>query len=79
MGSDIGEMNVKCHVDSFDFTSHCNREHMLDYLVKIAPRNLVLVHGDPLSLEWFQTQLAQRLPHSKLIIPPSGETVELTP
>jgi Cft2 family RNA processing exonuclease len=77
LGHEVGQMEVKCKIDSFDFTSHCNREHMLDYLVKVAPRNLVLVHGEAAGLNWFQDQLSQRLPDSHLILPPSVETVDL--
>ncbi len=77
--ADLGEgpREVRCRVDSFDFTSHCNREHMLDYVVKVAPPTVLLVHGEPVSLEWFRTQLMEKLPHSKIIIPPSGEKLTL--
>lgn len=78
MGREIGAVDIKCEIGTFDFTSHCNREHMLDYLVRLAPKNLVLVHGEPSSLDWFKAQLSEKLPHSRVIIPPPGETVELT-
>lgn len=77
MGGDVGEIDLRCHVDSFDFTSHCNREHMLDYVVRIRPPNIFLVHGDRSSLEWFHRELQQRLPDSKIMIPPSGQTLDL--
>lgn len=75
-GDDVGEVDVLCQVSSFDFTSHCNREHMLDYVVKIAPPNVLLVHGELTSLEWFKEQLREKLPQTKVFIPPSGETLE---
>ncbi len=77
MGSDFGEIDIRCRVDSFDFTSHCNREHMRDYVVRIRPRNVLLVHGDLPSLEWFQQELRECLPESNIMIPPSGQTLDL--
>jgi len=77
MGGDAGEMEIRCQVESFEFTSHCSREHMLEYVTRIRPRNVVLVHGEPSSLNWFQKELTQQMPESKIIIPPSGETINL--
>ncbi len=76
-GGDLGEIDVKCRIDSFDFTSHCNREHMLDYVLKVRPPTIVLVHGESASLGWFQQELSAKLPQSRIIIPPSGETINL--
>ena len=76
-GEDIGEVEVRCRLDSFDLTSHCNREHMLDYVTRVRPRNVILVHGELESLQWFQEQLRSKLPHSKVIVPPSGEAIDL--
>lgn len=76
LGADVGEIDVRCHVDSFDFTSHCSRETMFSYVVRLRPPNIVLVHGDPASLEWFRQELTRELPDSKIIIPPSGEPID---
>lgn len=76
-GGDVGEIDIGCRVESFDLTSHCNREHMADYVARLSPRNVLLVHGDSSSLAWFQQELKSRLPNSRIIIPPSGETLRL--
>lgn len=76
-GDDAGEMDIQCQVDSFDFTSHCNREHMIECALRLRPRNIVLVHGDPPSLEWYRHELHTRLPGANILIPPSGETIEV--
>lgn len=77
LGGDVGEVDLKCRVDRFNFSSHCERDDMIDYVLKIRPRNVLLTHGETASLEWFRNELSQRLPDSKIIIPPSGETIEL--
>jgi len=77
MGTGVREIDIRCRVQSFDFTSHCTREHMLDYVLRVRPPQVVLVHGELASLEWFQRELGQRMPESKVIIPPSGETLTL--
>ncbi len=76
LGGDVGEIEVQCQVNSFDLTSHCNREHMLDYVVRIQPPHILLVHGEVSSLSWFQQELARLLPNSKVTIPPSGQTLD---
>ncbi|MBI4027306.1 MAG: MBL fold metallo-hydrolase [Verrucomicrobia bacterium] len=77
MGGEAGEMDIRCRVESFDFTSHCNRERMIDYVSHARPRRVLLVHGETASLEWFQQELREKLPESSILIPPSGETLNL--
>lgn len=77
MGGDVGEIEIRCRVDSFDFTSHCSRESMIEYVVRNRPRKVLLVHGELPSLEWFQRELNQRIPETAVVIPPSGETLDL--
>ncbi len=77
LGGDAGEVDLKCRVDNFNFSSHCERNDMMEYVCKVRPRNVLLVHGEAASLEWFRNELSQKLPESKIIIPPSGETIEL--
>ncbi|MDD2709742.1 MAG: MBL fold metallo-hydrolase [Verrucomicrobiae bacterium] len=78
LGGDVGEVEVRSRVESFDFTSHCNREHMLDCVLRLRPRNVLLVHGDPAGIEWYRQQLAVLLPEARVIVPPSGQTVDLS-
>ncbi|MCC7519578.1 MAG: MBL fold metallo-hydrolase [Verrucomicrobiae bacterium] len=77
LGGDAGIADIRCRIESFDFTSHCNREHMADYVVRIAPPRVLLVHGDTPALEWMQRELQRRLPASRVLIPPVGEGFDL--
>jgi len=68
---------LKCSVDRFDFSGHATREAICDYLVKVKPKNIILVHGDENALNWFRKELAVILPKSKVIVPPSGQKLTL--
>ena len=72
-----GAQPVRCFVDHFDFTAHAQREDLLKYILDVQPRVCVLVHGDPPALAWFQQELAVRAPGMKVVLPPSGEGIEL--
>lgn len=76
-GGEVGMMDLQCRVDSFDLTSHCNREHMLDYVMRVRPHQVLLVHGETNSLQWFEQEIKKQIPDCKVTIPPSGETIEL--
>lgn len=60
---------LNCSVEVFDFSSHSTRDAILDYILKVAPQQIFLVHGDQPATEWFQQQLASKLPKTDCIIP----------
>lgn len=67
----------KCRVDSFDFSGHAPREALVDYAVKLNPRQVVLVHGDPDAVEWMHDTLSEKMPNSNIIAPVPGERYTL--
>ncbi|MFT5468162.1 MAG: Cft2 family RNA processing exonuclease [Verrucomicrobiales bacterium] len=69
---------LRCNVEKFDFSGHSPRDSILDYLCKVRPKNILLVHGDRDALEWFEAKLNQHLPDSRVIIPVPGERIELS-
>jgi len=72
-----GEQQVNSRVEHFDLTSHAHREDILEYILRVNPRVCVLVHGDPLALEWFKGQLNTLRPEMQIVIPPPGQAIEL--
>jgi Cft2 family RNA processing exonuclease len=68
---------VLCTREEFDFSGHAPRELLIEYIVKTKPRTVVLVHGDPPSLEWFRNAIATALPASQVIIPEPDREYEL--
>ncbi len=71
------KQKIEAHIQEFAFSAHASRESLRKYVRKVAPRNVMLVHGDPPAVEWFQKTIKADLPESKVIIPPPGQLVEL--
>jgi Cft2 family RNA processing exonuclease len=72
-----GELVRRCEVQDFDLTAHANREELLAFVGQVAPRVVVLGHGDPESRHWFQSHIKERHPQIRVLQPEPGETVEL--
>ena len=67
----------RCQIEQFQFSAHASRESILDYIKKIAPRKVLLVHGDPRAVEWMRAAAAAALPECEVIIPAPGVEMEL--
>ena len=62
-------------VDSFDFSGHAPREDLVDYAVKLNPKRILLVHGDPDAIEWMEATLKEQMPKgTEIIAPQPGKT-----
>lgn len=52
---------VQCEVDKFDFSGHSDRRALQEYIRAVAPKKLVIQHGDPESVEalgkWAEEEL----------------------
>jgi len=68
---------VRCTREEFDFSGHAPRELLMEYIVKTKPKKVVLVHGDPPSLDWFRKAIAAALPDSQVIVPEPDREYEL--
>jgi hypothetical protein len=44
---------------------------------QLAPKKIVLVHGDVPAVEWTRAQLTVELPGSEVIVPTPGVEIEL--
>jgi Cft2 family RNA processing exonuclease len=68
---------LRCGLDQFQFSAHASRESLLEYIRKIAPKKVVLVHGDVAAVEWLRAAAEAALPGSEIIVPPPGVELEL--
>ncbi|MGI8890558.1 MAG: MBL fold metallo-hydrolase [Chthoniobacterales bacterium] len=68
---------LRCQLEEFQFSAHASRETLLAYIVKVAPKKVVLVHGDLPAVEWMRAAVAAALPESEGIVPPPGVEIEL--
>lgn len=69
---------LNCRLECFDFSGHAPRTALLDYAQRLAPRHIVLVHGDAEALEQMRSMLQQRLPHTQITLPQPGEPCRLS-
>jgi len=72
-----GTVTRVCEVAQFDLTAHANREDLLEFVEAVAPRTVVLGHGDPAARAWFEAALRERRPRLRLLVPGPGETAEV--
>jgi len=68
---------VRCNIEQFQFSAHATREALVEFAKKLAPRKIVLVHGDPPAVEWIRTRIRAELPEAEVIVPTPGVEIEL--
>jgi len=76
---DVNEpkQTLRCHIEQFQFSAHASRESLIAYATKLAPKKILLIHGDPPAVEWMRQQLATDLPNCDVIVPIPGAKVDL--
>ena len=69
----------RCVATSSNFNSARTRRanRSSHYVKKLAPKKIVLVHGDVPAVEWMRAQLVAELPGSEVIVPTPGVEMEL--
>jgi Cft2 family RNA processing exonuclease len=70
-------LRLRCKIEQFQFSAHASRESIVAYVTKLAPKKIVLVHGDMPAVEWTHAQLAAALPGSEVVVPKPGVELEL--
>jgi len=68
---------LRCQIEQFQFSAHASRESIVRYVKQLAPKKIVLVHGDVPAVEWTRARLAVELPDSEVIVPTAGVEFEL--
>jgi len=71
-----GEVTRRCELQDFDLTAHANREALLDFASVVAPKVILLGHGELSSRQWFEEQLRARHPSMRIVQPAPGLAVE---
>jgi Cft2 family RNA processing exonuclease len=77
LDEDLPKQSIDCSIDEFNFSGHASRESLLEYIQKTKPKVLILVHGDPLSLQWFAAAVEASLPGTRVIVPEPGRCYEI--
>ncbi len=66
-----------CRVEQFTLSAHATREGLMDYVRRLQPKKVLLVHGDPPAVGWFARELPQVCPRTEVVVPVPGVSVEL--
>ncbi len=64
---------LKCETRIFDFSGHAPRDQLVDFVGRVRPEKVFLVHGDDDAAEWFLAEINRRFPAINAIIPRPGE------
>jgi Cft2 family RNA processing exonuclease len=77
LDSKLPPVELRCRVDSYDFSAHATREQLLAYAKQVNAPKVLLVHGDPPAQEWFQHTLKREAPDSEVLLPDPGAKIAL--
>ncbi|MDI9643928.1 MAG: MBL fold metallo-hydrolase RNA specificity domain-containing protein [Candidatus Verstraetearchaeota archaeon] len=69
------EIDVRCNVTHFEISSHAMHNELCNFISRMKPERLVLVHGDEQSLMALADSVRQHA--GEVLIPAVGETVDL--
>jgi predicted metal-dependent RNase len=64
---------LRCETRIFDFSGHATRDDIANYIQRVNPKKVFLVHGDDDAVEWFRAETQRRLPDAQVIVPLPGE------
>jgi len=67
----------ECETERFDFSGHAPREHLVDYVARLKPEITILVHGDKPAVERIRSEIAARVPETRVEMPTPGAPIEI--
>lgn len=69
------EIERKCSVHKFQFPSHSNRDEIFSLIKKTKPAQVILVHGEEESRDWFGFNILKEYPNTKVYAPSCGAEI----
>lgn len=74
---DAGPQTIHCEVGRFRLSGHSNRRDLMDLVKRLAPEQVVLVHGEAEARAWMAERIRADHPGIKVHLPTWGEPIEL--
>jgi Cft2 family RNA processing exonuclease len=68
---------LRAEVERFHLSGHADREELVDFAKSLAPKDLVLTHGDPPARAWMKETLSKELPGTRIHDPEPGVPLDL--
>lgn len=56
-------------METFQLTSHSNREELIDVVRRLKPKTAILVHGEKDGYDWISREIRSRFPKTRVILP----------
>jgi len=73
----VDEEKVKCTIEQFRFSSHSRREELLAIVKKLKPSKVILVHGDPVGINWIGASILKDFRDIKVFRAEPGNEIVL--
>ncbi len=77
LAKDLPAVPLRARVESFDLSAHATREQIADYVEKVRPKKLVLVHGEEPAQMWFTRRFNETIPQTEIIRPDVHQPIDL--
>jgi Cft2 family RNA processing exonuclease len=77
LSADLPPVEAHARIESFDLSAHATREQIAEYVEKVKPKKLLLVHGEVESQAWFTTRFAETLSGTEIILPDTHQPIDL--
>ena len=68
---------LRAEVERFHLSGHADREELIDFARELAPKDLILTHGDPPARAWMKETLTRLMPGTRVHDPEPGVPLEL--
>jgi len=72
-----GPQPVHCTVERFRFSGHSDRQDLLSIVERLAPEQVLLVHGDPEARAWMAEHIEADHPEMAVHRPDWGSVLEV--
>jgi Cft2 family RNA processing exonuclease len=72
-----GPQPLRCTVDRFRFSGHSHRQDLMDLVERLAPKRIILVHGETVAKTWMADTIKSLHPDIEIVMPTQGERVSL--
>jgi Cft2 family RNA processing exonuclease len=77
LGEGMPGRELVCQISQFDFSAHAPRELLFEYIRRVSPKVVVLVHGDPPAVSWFESKISTEMPGVRVVVPLPGLEYEI--
>lgn len=70
LAPDLPAVEMRARVETFDLSAHAPREAIAEYVEKVRPKKLLMVHGEEPSQSWFLARFRETLGKDTEIVQP---------